>query len=149
VISKYRPLIELAARQARIDPTLLEAIVWQESSDDPWAFRYESGFFRSLVRDNPQARAREFGPLAACSYGLTQLLYETACEAGFDGPPEDLFDPAQNLSAGAKHLRTLLDWAEGDEAKACGAYNAGRGGWASEAGRRYSAGVQRWKGMLT
>lgn len=148
MISKYRPLIVLAAQQAGIDPELLEAIVWQESSDDPFAFRYEAAFFKQAIRDNPRAKAHEFGPLAACSYGLCQILYEVACEDGFDGPPEDLFDPAHNLTVGARHLKTLLDWAAGDESKACGAYNAGRGGWASDAGRRYSAGVLRWKGML-
>src|SRR6185312_6311832 len=131
MISRYRSLIELAAQQAGIDPKLLEAIVWQESSDDPFAFRYEPGFFKSLVRDNPKAKAHEFGPLAACSYGLCQVL----------------FDPAHNLTAGATRLRKLSDWAQGDEAKIAGAYNAGEAGWFTEPGRRYSAGVQRWKGM--
>ena len=149
MISRYRSLIELAAQQAGIDPKLLEAIVWQESSDDPFAFRYEPGFFKSLVRDNPKAKAHEFGPLAACSYGLCQVLFEVACEDGFDGPPEDLFDPAHNLTAGAARLKKLSDWAQGDEAKIAGAYNAGEAGWFTEPGRRYSAGVQRWKGMLT
>jgi soluble lytic murein transglycosylase-like protein len=37
----------------------------------------------------------------------------------------DPFDPKQNIEAGAKYLKQLLEKSGGDVAKALGAYNAG------------------------
>lgn len=164
MISRYRSIIGLAAAQHALDPQLVEAVVWQESGDDPFAFRLEPAFFKRYIRDNAEAKAKEFGPLAACSYGLMQIMLETAYEESWDGAPEDLFDPAHGLSAGCAHLARLLIWAEGDHAKALGAYNAsqkaadvealaafnaGQGNWQSPAAQAYAASVLRWKERLT
>ena len=55
---------------------------------------------------------------------------------GFNGVT-DIFDPRQNIAAGAHHLRGLLDRYGQDVARALAAYNAGaaaidRGGWPVE-----------------
>jgi len=90
--------IEAAAREAGIDPKLLDALVAQESSYDP------------------NARSR------AGAMGLTQLMPDTAKALGVSNP----FDPDENLRAGAKYLSSLLKRFD-DPALALAAYNAGPG----------------------
>lgn len=50
-----------------------------------------------------------------------QLMPATADELGVTDP----FDAAQNVEAGAKYLKALIDKYQGDLAQALGAYNAG------------------------
>lgn len=115
---------------------LLRAQVMQESGGDPFAFRYEPAYFRRYVFDDPMtlknehpdALAQKYGPLAACSFGLLQIMYETAVEIGFGGRPEELFVPRVGLSFGAKQMARLLAWAGGDYYRALAAYNGGQGG---------------------
>ena len=88
---------ELAAR-FDLSPTLIEALVWQESR---W-------------------RADAVSPVGA--RGLAQLMPGTARELGVD--PDD---PFANLEGGARYLREQLDRFDGDLEKALAAYNAGPG----------------------
>jgi soluble lytic murein transglycosylase-like protein len=102
-----RSLREVAAEAARrhgVDPELVLAVVDVES-----AFRTDA-----------------VSPKGAL--GLMQLMPATAAALGVTDP----FDPAQNLDAGARHLRALLLAHDGDLEKALAAYNAG-----SEAVRRH------------
>jgi len=85
-----------AAKNANLSPTLLSALVWQES------------------RWNPQA----VSPKGAM--GLAQLMPATARDLGVNPA-----DPVQNLQGGARYLRYLLDQFGGDVEKALAAYNAG------------------------
>lgn len=56
--------------------------------------------------------------------GLMQLMPATARQYALDYP----FDPRQNLDAGLRHLRGLLDrYGKGKESLALAAYNAGEG----------------------
>jgi soluble lytic murein transglycosylase-like protein len=55
--------------------------------------------------------------------GLMQLMPDTATQLGVT----DAFEPKQNIEAGAKYLKQLLDRYAGDLAQALGAYNAGPG----------------------
>lgn len=123
--SQYRALIASTAAQFDLSATLLEAQVWQESSDQADAFRFEPTFYRHYVKDNPQSKAATFGPLAACSYGLLQIMLETACEHGFSGQPWDLFEPVIGLFWGAKYLAHLRDHHGADMRAALLAYNGG------------------------
>lgn len=85
---------------------LLQAQVQRESSGQADAFRYEHAFYDHYIRHNPTAKGFSYGPLAACSYGLMQVLFETALEvAQFDGRPHDLFIPRVGLTIGAKVLK--------------------------------------------
>ncbi len=88
---------ELAAKYD-ISPTLLEALVWQES------------------RWNTGARS----PVGA--RGLAQLMPGTARQLGVNP-----HDPSANLEGGARYLRMQLDTFGGDVEKALAAYNAGPG----------------------
>lgn len=133
----YTALIQEVADVYALPAPVLEAQILVESAGDPFALRYEPEFFVRYIRDNAHARGRAYGPLAACSYGLLQILYETALEIGFPGRPEGLFDPRTNLIWAGKHLASLVTWADGQLARALAAYNAGRGGWTSAEGQAY------------
>ncbi|MGH2461094.1 MAG: lytic transglycosylase domain-containing protein [Chloroflexota bacterium] len=94
-----RGLIATAARQEKIPPALLSAVV-----------EVESGF-------QPHAVSR------AGARGLTQLMPGTARSLGVT----DSFDPWQNLVGGARFLHGLLDRYPGNLSLAVAAYNAGPG----------------------
>ena len=90
-------LAELAVR-FDLSPSLLEALVWQESR---W-------------------RENAVSPVGA--RGLAQLMPGTARYLGVDSA-----DPFQNLEGGARYLREQLDRFDGNLEKALAAYNAGPG----------------------
>lgn len=91
-------LIRAAAEEASLDPALVAAVA-----------AVESGF-------NPRAVS------PAGAVGVMQLMPGTAAELGVSDP----FDPAQNVRAGARYLRNLLD-RFGKLELALAAYNAGPG----------------------
>ncbi|WP_260925892.1 lytic transglycosylase domain-containing protein [Novosphingobium sp. 9] len=93
----HQRIAQLAAKYD-ISPSLLEAVVWQESR---WN---ESAISRVGAR------------------GLAQLMPSTARQMGIDAS-----DPAANLEGGARYLRLQLDRFHGDVEKALAAYNAGPG----------------------
>jgi len=84
----YDDLILKYAKQYNIEPALLKAIITIESAFDEKTYRYE-----------PHRND--------ASYGLTQLLYQTAKNLGFKGKPNDLYDPKININYGAKFLSIL------------------------------------------
>jgi len=93
------PLIEEAAQKTGVQAQLVRAVIDQESAGRPCAL---------------SARGAE---------GLMQLMPATAEEYDVDDP----FDPQQNVQAGARLLKSLLDRYNNDPALALGAYNAGSG----------------------
>lgn len=95
---RWRARVAELATKYDISPSLLEALVWQES-------RWHSGAVSSVG-----------------AQGLTQLMPGTARQMGVD--PRD---PNANLEGGARYLRQQLDSFGGDLEKALAAYNAGPG----------------------
>lgn len=87
---------DVAARHG-VDPALVQAVIDVESHFDPGA--------RS-------------GKGAA---GMMQLMPQTATRYGV----RDAFDAYQNIEAGVRHLKTLLDAYHGNVVLALAAYNAG------------------------
>ena len=94
---RYEELIESAAARSNVHSQLLKAVI-----------AVESGF-----------NARAVSPVGA--RGLMQLMPATARRYGV----RDVFDPSQNISAGARYLRDLLKRFGNDVELALAAYNAG------------------------
>ncbi|KKL23603.1 hypothetical protein LCGC14_2423710 [marine sediment metagenome] len=129
----FRPEIEAAARVAKVDPQIVEAIVSVESSGRADAFRHEPKFWRRYLAHLDQWKHHNPRRVSS-SYGLMQIMYIVAVERGFQGEPEELFVPGTNLAWGTEHLAYLLEWAERFEASpeerltaALASYNGGRG----------------------
>ena len=94
---RFAKLIEAVSRAHGVDPALVQAVILVESSYDPNAVS------------------------AAGAAGLMQLMPETARRHGV----RDIFDPADNIRGGVRHLRELLALFDGDVELAIAAYNAG------------------------
>ena len=91
------PLIETAAKANEIQAPLLHAIIEQESAFHPCAVSSKG------------------------AQGLMQLMPDTADSLGVKDP----FDPQQNIEAGARYLKQLVDKYKGDLKLSLAAYNAG------------------------
>ena len=92
-------LVREAAERHRMDPALVRAVIETESG---W---------------NPTAKSHK-GAL-----GLMQLIPTTAVRFGVN----DAFSPQQNVDAGVRYLKTLLERYNGNLDLALAAYNAGEG----------------------
>jgi soluble lytic murein transglycosylase-like protein len=92
-------MIVSAATRYGIEPLLLYSVMCQESR------------FQSQAVSPKGAR------------GLMQLMPATAARFGV----KNIFDPEQNIYAGARYLRFLLDLFDGDVSLALAGYNAGEG----------------------
>lgn len=118
-------LVRQYASAYNLPPSLLKAQVMVESSGDPNALRYEPGFFTAYVKGNQKARAWAYGPFAACSVGLMQIMVEVAYETGYAGRPEGLFNASTGLLWGCKKMQSLLHASGGVYRTALAAYNGG------------------------
>lgn len=95
--SKYDPIIEQYARQYRVDPVLVRAVIQVESSFDPMTVSHKG------------------------ARGLMQLMPGTAKRYGVT----DMHDPAQNIRGGIRYLRDLMEMFRDDVVRVLAAYNAG------------------------
>lgn len=147
-MTAYRRLIRLAANDYGLDAQLVEAVVIVESSGHTDAFRFEPRFYDRYLKGHPDYQG-QIPRRVSSSYGLMQCMFSTARDLGFTGEPEMLFLPDVGLDWGCQKLKAELTWAKGDVRKALAAYNAGRGGWRSDAGQRYCEKVLRTLETLT
>ncbi len=92
-------LVRETADRHRMDPALVRAVIETESNWNPKAYSHKG------------------------AGGLMQLIPTTAQKYG----AYDVFDPQQNIDAGVKHLKWLLERYNGNLDLALAAYNAGEG----------------------
>lgn len=86
VWERYGHVIKRYGYKYDVEPKLIYATIMLESGGDTYAIRHEP-----LIGD--------------ASYGLGQILYGTARSIGFDGNPQDLYDPAVNIDLIARYHR--------------------------------------------
>ena len=91
--------IRVAAAKHGVDESLVRAIIQVESANNPYAISRKGAI------------------------GLMQLMPKTAHGLNVVNP----FDPEQNVDAGVKHFKGLLDNNNGNLALSLAAYNAGQG----------------------
>jgi soluble lytic murein transglycosylase len=96
-IRDYDKVIVRAAREYRVDPTLIKAIIKAESDFDHRAVSYKG------------------------AQGLMQLMPGTAAQMEV----RDSFDPEENILGGTRYLGLLIDRFDQDLEKAVAAYNCG------------------------
>ena len=104
---KVSQIVDDGARQSGLDASLVRAVVRKESDYDSCATSVKG------------------------AQGLMQLMPSVQMQFGVTDP----YDPRQNISAGTKLLKQLLEQYGGDLSRALGAYNAG------------PAQVERWGGV--
>ena len=114
-------VIEQAAARHNVDPNLVRAVV-----------KVESNF-------NPNAVSRKG------AMGLMQLMPSTARQLKVQNP----FDPEQNVDAGVRHLKQLLESYGGDIKLTLAAYNAGAGAVARSSGVPRYAETQNYVRRIT
>src|ERR1051325_3047329 len=95
--SPYQELVATASSRYGVDAELITSVIAVESNFDP----------KAVSRKNAR--------------GLMQLLPETAARFGV----KDVFDPAENIDAGTRYLRELLQLYNNDLTLTLAAYNAG------------------------
>jgi soluble lytic murein transglycosylase-like protein len=122
-------LARAAAAANDLHPELVCAICEQESAWNPWALRYEPAFFARYVA--PLWAAKTISVTEsysrAFSWGLMQVMGQTAREHGFDAalPLSALCDPAAALEIGCRVLAHKIAAAEGNIERALQLWNGG------------------------
>ena len=113
--------IDQAASRHNVDPNLVRAVI-----------KVESNF-------NPNAVSRKG------AMGLMQLMPQTARQLKVAIP----FDPQQNVDAGVRHLKQLMENYGGDVKLTLAAYNAGQGAVARSAGVPHFAETRNYVKRIT
>ncbi len=113
--------IAMAAARHNVDPNLVRAVV-----------KVESNFNSNAVSSKG-------------AMGLMQLMPATARTLKVKNP----FDPEQNVDAGVRHLKSLLESYNGDVKLTLAAYNAGQGAVARSSGIPHFAETQAYVRRIT
>lgn len=126
-----------------LNPKIIYAMILVESSGDPFASRFEPGFYSQYIKGVSPAKLGGHWPTSrtqtterydrATSWGLMQVMGQTARELGFKGDAlPEFVDPAVGVRYGAKYLRKMLNRFPNTDPGMCyrealAAYNGGPG----------------------
>jgi soluble lytic murein transglycosylase-like protein len=116
-----------AAVKHNLPPPLVCSIVQRETTWNPFAIRYEAGFFNKYVLpafssnkfDVTEAKARSI------SWGLMQVMGQVAREFGFKSDLASLCDPEIGIEIGCQVFAHKMKDNSGDVARALLAWNGG------------------------
>lgn len=121
----YIALAKQIAEEYNLPPALVCAVCEHESSWVPWAIRFEPGFLDRYLSGMKNLTATEMDS-RAYSFGLMQIMGQTARELGFVGKYlSQLCDPETGIEYGCKKLSQCLQRAGGDQSVALAHYNGG------------------------
>jgi soluble lytic murein transglycosylase-like protein len=127
-------LIDLSTKDARLalagpwaagyglDHFLVCAVIEQESGWEPGAVRYEPAFLRRYILPLNLDMLEGFN--RATSWGLMQIMGQTAIECGFRGDLTGLRDPQTGVDYGCRKLQKCFA-VHSDPEAALLAYNGG------------------------
>lgn len=133
-----KPWITQASEEFHLGESLIAAVMWQESNFDKNAKRYEPDFFDKYILRMEFAEVKTRYPKLgagavnlrsekislATSWGLMQVMGQTARELGFRGNPRELLG-YEGVRFGCIYLKVKLDKYQHDIDSALSAYNAG------------------------
>jgi soluble lytic murein transglycosylase-like protein len=123
--SATAPASAASSRESARTPDWLDGVISKASS----RYGVDAGLIKAVIKAESN-----FNPTAvshAGARGLMQLMPATARSLGVS----DSFDPEQNVMAGTRFLRDLLDRYNGDVDSALAAYNWGPGNVDKRSGR--------------
>ncbi|HEV2490949.1 MAG TPA: transglycosylase SLT domain-containing protein [Candidatus Acidoferrales bacterium] len=117
-------LAKQAAARHGLAPEIVCAVCEQESTWNPWAIRYEPAFRQRYVAPLGLPPTEEIA--RSMSWGLMQVMGETAREAGFTEKfLSGLADPVTGLEFGCIVLAEKFSRAGNNPSKALGLWNGG------------------------
>lgn len=133
----YQSILD-ASKTYGINPELICAVIQQESRGDTWAVRFEPKFFLKYIKDKPYRELLGVKPdpgtasqeterfLRSTSFGLYQIMGETAREIGFPlNYLTELLRPSLNIAWGTKYLAKILKAEDNDLDRALQRWNGG------------------------
>ena len=129
------PLIESKAARHLLPSNLIQATILVESSGNPFATRFEPAFYDRYIKNKPfsfipPGCSKDTEAIGrATSWGLLQIMGETARCIGFRGWFGELLTPEVGLEWGCRYLARLRDrfFESGGWEVVCRAYNGGPG----------------------
>lgn len=145
----YGRIIKQASLDTQIEPKYIAAIIYEESKGNPWSFRYEPAFYKRYLEGKDLKKIAGYLPpeipptrvtekeARACSWGLMQIMGQTAREHGFEGRYlTELLDPVVNICLGARIF--AAKWKPGEPLE------TGLLRWNGGADKEYPERVKKW-----
>lgn len=117
--NRLRKTIQRISKKHGLEFNLVAAIVWKESRGNRFARRYEPAFFDRYIRNQTRGRLGGYWPREysedterherAVSWGLMQVLGQTARELGFRGDFAELLEIEKGIEFGCLKLRDCFE----------------------------------------
>lgn len=119
-------LAKTVATGHALDPALVCAVCHHESDNwKMWAVRYEPSFYDKYILPMQNLSRTEM-TMRATSFGLMQIMGQTARELGFAGDYlTELLDPQWGIEFGCRKLARSLRHSDGNVRLALLKYNGG------------------------